>query len=124
MQERYQGRSLNRLEDHRFLTGHGKYVANDHVPGVLHAHVVRSPVAFARIARLDLAAARALPGVVAVYSEADLAADGIGELPCITVIEAIEPIIVPIWSTNFATFGSAPEAFERCCRAAIAARRA
>jgi aerobic carbon-monoxide dehydrogenase large subunit len=95
LQQRYQGQSLNRLEDHRFLTGHGKYVANDHVPGVLHAHVVRSPVAFARIARLDLAAARALPGVVAVYSEADLAADGIGELPCITVIEAVEPIIVP-----------------------------
>ena len=95
MQERYQGRSLNRLEDLRFLTGHGKYVANDHVPGVLHAHVVRSPVAFARIARLDLEAARAVPGVVAVYTEADLAADGIGELPCITVIEAVEPIVVP-----------------------------
>ena len=40
-------------------------------------------------------AARAVPGVVAVYSEADLAADGIGELPCITVIEAVEPIVVP-----------------------------
>ena len=66
LQERYQGRSLDRLEDLRFLTGHGKYVANDRVPGVLHAHVVRSPVAFARIARLDLAAARAVPGVVAV----------------------------------------------------------
>ncbi len=90
MHERYQGRSLNRLEDHRFLTGHGKYVANDHVPGALHLHMVRSPVAFARIARLDLAAARALPGVVAVYSEADLVADGIGELPCLTVFEAVE----------------------------------
>ena len=83
------------MEDHRFLTGHGTYVANDHVPGVLHAYVLRSPVAFARVVRLELAAARALPGVVAVYSEADLAADGIGELPCITVIEAVEPIIVP-----------------------------
>ena len=95
MQKRYQGQSLNRLEDLRFLTGHGRYVADDHVPGVLHAHVVRSPVAFARIARLELEAARAVPGVVAVYSEADLAADGIGELPCITVIEAVEPIVVP-----------------------------
>lgn len=95
MRERYQGQSLNRLEDHRFLTGRGTYVANGHVAGVLHAHVVRSPHAFARIVRLGLEAARALPGVVAVLSEADLAADGIGELPCVTVIDAVEPIIAP-----------------------------
>src|ERR1700716_3136532 len=86
LRERYQGQSLNRLEDLRFLTGRGTYVANDHVANVLHAHVVRSPHAFARITRLSLEAARALPGVVAVLSEADLAADGIGELPCVTVI--------------------------------------
>lgn len=95
MRERYQGQSLNRLEDLRFLTGRGRYVANDHVANVLHAHVVRSPYAFARITRLDLEAARAVPGVVAVFTEADLAADGIGELPCVTIIDAIEPIIVP-----------------------------
>jgi len=95
LRERYQGQSLNRLEDVRFLTGRGKYVANDHVPGVLHAHVVRSRHAFARIVRMDLEAARAMPGVVAVLSEADLAADGIGELPCVTIIDAVEPIIVP-----------------------------
>ncbi len=95
LRERYQGQSLNRLEDVRFLTGRGKYVGNEHVPGVLHAHVVRSPHASARIVRIDLDAARAVPGVVAVWSEADLAADGIGELPCVTVIDAVEPIIVP-----------------------------
>ena len=95
LRERYQGQSLNRLEDARFLTGRGTYVANDHVAGVLHAHVVRSPHAFARITRMDLDAARALPGVVTVLSEADLAADGIGDLPCVTVIDAAEPIIVP-----------------------------
>jgi len=95
LRERYQGQSLNRLEDVRFLTGRGKYVGNDHVPNALHAHVVRSPHAFARIVRIDLEAARAVPGVVAVWSEADLAADGIGELPCVTIIDAVEPIIVP-----------------------------
>jgi carbon-monoxide dehydrogenase large subunit len=95
LRERYQGQSLNRLEDLRFLTGRGRYVANDHVANVLHAHVVRSPHAFARITRLELEAARALPGVVAVLSEADLVADGIGELPCVTIIDAVEPIIVP-----------------------------
>ena len=95
MRERYQGQFLNRLEDDRFLTGRGRYVADDGVPGVLHAHVLRSPHAFARITRLDLAAARAVPGVVAVFTEADLAADGIGELPCVTVIEAVEPVVAP-----------------------------
>jgi carbon-monoxide dehydrogenase large subunit len=95
LRERYQGQSLNRLEDLRFLTGRGRYVANDHVPGVLHAYVLRSPCAFARIGRLDLEAARAVPGVAAVFTEADLAAEGIGELPCVTVIDAIEPIVVP-----------------------------
>ena len=95
MPERYQGQSLNRLEDFRFLTGRGRYVANDHVPGVLHAHVLRSPFAFARIVRLDLEAARAIPGVVAIFTEVDLAADGIGELPCVTVIDAVEPIVMP-----------------------------
>jgi aerobic carbon-monoxide dehydrogenase large subunit len=95
LRERYQGQSLNRLEDVRFLTGRGKYVANDHVPGVLHAYLVRSPHAFARIVRMDMQAARAMPGVAAVLSEADLAADAIGELPCVTVIDAVEPIIVP-----------------------------
>jgi carbon-monoxide dehydrogenase large subunit len=95
LRQRYQGQSLNRLEDVRFLTGRGRYVANDHVPGVLHAFVLRSPHACARIAGLELQAARAARGVVAVFTEADLAAEGIGELPCVTVIDAVEPIIVP-----------------------------
>jgi carbon-monoxide dehydrogenase large subunit len=95
LRERYQGQSLNRFEDLRFLTGRGRYVANDHVPGVLHAYVVRSPHAFARISRLSVEAARAVPGVAAVFTEADLAAEGIGELPCVTVIDAVEPIVVP-----------------------------
>jgi carbon-monoxide dehydrogenase large subunit len=95
LRERYQGQSLNRLEDLRFLTGRGNYVANESVPGVLHAYLLRSPHAFARIAGVDLEAARALPGVAAVFTEADLAADGIGELPCVTVIDAVEPIVVP-----------------------------
>jgi carbon-monoxide dehydrogenase large subunit len=95
LREGYQGQSLNRLEDFRFLTGHGKYVANDHVPGALQAYVLRSPYAFARIAGMDLEAARAVPGVALIFTEADLAADGIGELPCVTVIDAVEPIIDP-----------------------------
>jgi carbon-monoxide dehydrogenase large subunit len=95
LRERYRGQSLNRLEDLRFLTGRGRYVANEQVPGVLHAYVLRSPHAFARVVRLELDAARAVPGVTAVFTEADLAAEGIGELPCVTVVDAVEPIVVP-----------------------------
>ena len=95
MPSRYQGQSLNRLEDERFLTGRGTYVANGSPAGCLHAHVLRSPHGHARIVRIDSAAARALPGVVAVLTEADIAADGIGDLPCVSVLDAVEPIVVP-----------------------------
>lgn len=91
----YRGVSQSRLEDQRLLTGQGTYVANMLPERCLHAHVVRSPVAHARIKRIALAAARSLPGIVAIFTEADLAADGIGHLPCITVFDAAEPLIVP-----------------------------
>lgn len=91
----YRGSSQSRLEDERFLTGRGTYVGNGLPERCLHAHVVRSPFAHARIVRIDVAKALDVPGAVAVFTEADLAADGIGPLPCITVLDAVEPIIVP-----------------------------
>jgi carbon-monoxide dehydrogenase large subunit len=93
--DRYQGRSQGRLEDARFLTGRGSFVANHAPPGCLHLHVIRSPYGHARIGPIDAEAARALPGVHAVLTAAELAADGLGDLPCITVLDAVEPIIVP-----------------------------
>ncbi len=95
MPSRYQGQSLNRLEDERFLTGRGTYVANGSPAGCLYAHILRSPHGHARILHVDVAVAKTLPGVVAVLTEADLAVDGIGDLPCISVLDAVEPIIVP-----------------------------
>jgi carbon-monoxide dehydrogenase large subunit len=95
MPDQYLGQSLARLEDARFLTGKGSYVANAIPPGCLHLHVLRSPHGHARIERLDASAARAMPGVVAIYTEADLAADGIGDLPCAVAIEFAEKLIVP-----------------------------
>jgi len=91
----YRGLSQRRLEDERFLTGKGTYVGNGFPACCLHAHVVRSPFAHARIVRIDTARARRVTGVVGIFTEADLAADGIGPLPCITVLDAVEPIIVP-----------------------------
>jgi len=95
MPDTYLGQSLSRLEDERFLTGKGTYVANATPPGCLHAHVLRSPYGHARIDKLDVGAARTLPGVVAIYTEADLTADGLGPLPCAAAIEFAEKLIVP-----------------------------
>jgi carbon-monoxide dehydrogenase large subunit len=75
------GRPLARREDPPLLTGRGQYVDDVTPPGTLHAYVVRSPVAHARITGNDVAAARAADGVAAVYTAADLDAQGVGPLP-------------------------------------------
>ena len=90
------GRSLNRLEDERFVRGRGRYVADLAVPRALHSVVVRSPHAHARITGVDVDAARRMPGVAAVFSGTDLATDGIGPLPCgVTNIAMAKPLVVP-----------------------------
>jgi len=67
------GKSIRRVEDPKFLRGRGGYIANRALPGMLHAALVRSPYAHARIKRIDVEAARALPGVVAVVTGRDAA---------------------------------------------------
>ncbi|MBV8456681.1 MAG: xanthine dehydrogenase family protein molybdopterin-binding subunit, partial [Acetobacteraceae bacterium] len=89
------GRSLRRLEDERFLTGQGRYVDDIAVLGQLHGVVLRSPHGHALIEEIDVAAARAMPGVRGVFTAADLDADGIGTLPCIARVATVAPIIVP-----------------------------
>ncbi|HKW94903.1 MAG TPA: xanthine dehydrogenase family protein molybdopterin-binding subunit, partial [Methylomirabilota bacterium] len=65
-----------RKEDPRLLTGRGRYVGDVTLPGLLHAVLLRSPHAHARIHRIDAARARAHPGVVDVVSFADLGPAG------------------------------------------------
>jgi carbon-monoxide dehydrogenase large subunit len=90
------GRSLNRLEDERFLRGRGRYIADLAPPGALHGAVVRSPHAHARIVSVDIGKVRAMPGVAGVFTAADLAADSIGPLPCaVTNIPMAAPLVVP-----------------------------
>ena len=72
--ERYTGASIKRSEDPRILTGAGRYVDDLKLPGMLHAAFVRSPMAHARVLSVDVSAARALPGVVAALTGADLEA--------------------------------------------------
>jgi carbon-monoxide dehydrogenase large subunit len=72
--ERYTGASIKRSEDPRILTGAGRYVDDIKLPGMLHAAFVRSPMAHARVLSADVSAARALPGVVAAFTGADMEA--------------------------------------------------
>src|ERR1700731_4611870 len=70
--ERYTGASIKRSEDPRILTGGGRYIGDLKLPGMLDAAFVRSPMAHARVLSVDVSAALALPGVVAVLTGADL----------------------------------------------------
>ncbi|HVL35781.1 MAG TPA: xanthine dehydrogenase family protein molybdopterin-binding subunit, partial [Burkholderiales bacterium] len=71
-----------RVEDERFLTGRGRYVADLAPPGTLFAQVLRSPHAHARILRLDARTATAAPGVATILTGVDAVREGIGTLPC------------------------------------------
>src|SRR5262249_37055974 len=78
--ERLFGKSIKRREDPRFITGRGSYVDDLKIPGMTYAAFVRSPHAHARIKRIDAAAAKAHPGVVAVFTGSDM--KGVNSLPC------------------------------------------
>lgn len=67
----YIGRSVPRPDAHRLLQGRGKFVDDIQLPRMVHAAFVRSPVAHGRIASINIDAARAVPGVVAVFTGAD-----------------------------------------------------
>ncbi|MEU5868343.1 MULTISPECIES: xanthine dehydrogenase family protein molybdopterin-binding subunit [unclassified Nonomuraea] len=75
------GRPRRRKEDARLLTGRTRWTDNLSRPGTLHVMFLRSPMAHARITRVDVSAARGLPGVVAAFSGQDFAGEQ-GSLPC------------------------------------------
>jgi carbon-monoxide dehydrogenase large subunit len=76
------GAAVRRKEDFRFITGKGQYTDDISRPGETRAVFVRSPHAHARIRRVDTKAAAAMPGVLAVLTGKELAADKIGNLIC------------------------------------------
>ena len=76
------GTPVRRREDYRFLTGQGTYTDDINRPHQLHAHILRSPHAHARISGIDTAAAAQAPGVAAVFTGRDMTAAGVGGLPC------------------------------------------
>ena len=78
----YVGSSVKRVEDPRFIQGKGSYVANISMPGMLHLAIKRSPYGHAKIKKINIKKAKALPGVVAVFTGQDLLDGGCGPLPC------------------------------------------
>src|ERR687894_56698 len=75
------GRARKRKEDARLITGRTRWTDNITLPGMLHMAVVRSPLAHAKITRINTDAAKQLPGVHGVFTATDLGAEGIS-LPC------------------------------------------
>ncbi len=86
---------MPRLEDRRFLTGQGRYVADIDVPGQAHMVVVRSDHAHGLIRGIDTAGAQAMEGVIGVHVYADLARDGLGNLRCPAAGEHLTYKVVP-----------------------------
>jgi aerobic carbon-monoxide dehydrogenase large subunit len=87
------GKPVERFEDLRLLRGRGSYVDDEHVDGMLHAAILRSSVAHGRIRALAVESARAMPGVHAVFTAADVAKNG--PVPTIALRLAPLPELVP-----------------------------
>ncbi|MEK9725676.1 MAG: xanthine dehydrogenase family protein molybdopterin-binding subunit, partial [Rhodospirillaceae bacterium] len=95
MPDAVEPQSLERLEDARFLTGHGNFVADLNADGQAHAVFVRSDYAHAGIKGVDTAQAVAMPGVIGVYTDADLAPHNLNPLPCSAFVEFVSPLVTP-----------------------------
>jgi carbon-monoxide dehydrogenase large subunit len=90
------GRALRRKEDPRMITGRGRYIDDISLPGTLWMSLVRSPEAHARIISIDASAARARPGVQAVFT-GDAMDDLLGPLPMAWVPPGVEVNNPPHW---------------------------
>lgn len=89
------GQPVERFEDLRLLRGRGTYVADLHREGMLHAAIARSSVPHGRLKAVDVAAARAMPGVRAVYTAEDVMRDSGGKVPTIPMRLIPMPELVP-----------------------------
>ena len=80
------GQDVKRVEDQALITGRGQYVDDLRLPGLLHLAIVRSPYGHAKINNIDVSAAANAPGVVSVFTGADLA-EQLGSLPAGWVLD-------------------------------------
>ncbi|MEV1085129.1 xanthine dehydrogenase family protein molybdopterin-binding subunit [Streptomyces sp. NPDC050211] len=86
------GRSRARKEDAHLITGQTNWTDNIQVSGLLHLAILRSPMAHARLDRVDVSAALDRPGVIAAFTGRDLA-DGMASMPCVWPVT--EDIVMP-----------------------------
>src|SRR4051812_19991839 len=103
------GQPLRRKEDLRLLTGKGRYSDDVSLPGQAYAAILRSPHAHARIRSIDTAAARGMPGVLAVLTGADVKADGLTDVPH-TPIPMKPPADILLANRDGSPHGYAPQA--------------
>ena len=102
------GQPLRRKEDLRLLTGQGRYSDDLSLPGQAYAYVLRSPHAHARIRSIETAAARSMPGVLAVLTGADVKADGLTDVPH-TPIPMKPPADILLINRDGSAHGYAPQ---------------
>jgi aerobic carbon-monoxide dehydrogenase large subunit len=88
------GQAVRRKEDLRLLTGAGRYSDDVNMPGQVFAYMVRSPHAHARICAVETTRALALPGVIAVLTGKDVAADGLLPIPHSTPLASPPDILL------------------------------
>lgn len=102
------GRPRRRKEDAKLITGQTTWTDNITLPGLLHFALLRSPMAHAKITRIDVSAARKLPGVIAAFTGADLAAE-LGSLPCAWPVtpEMVSPAHPPLATDEVRYVGDA-----------------
>jgi carbon-monoxide dehydrogenase large subunit len=91
------GQAVERVEDTRLLTGHGRYTDDINLDNQVYAVVLRSPHAHAEIRSIDTAPALKSPGALAVYTAADIKAAGLGTLPCLIPLKQVDgtPLVTP-----------------------------
>ena len=104
------GHPVTRLEDLPLVTGHGRFAGDINFPHQLHMRIVRSNHAHGRIVAVDTAAARALPGIVAVWTSEDIAELGPVDFRADRASESIKPYRQPVLAKGRVRYGGDPVA--------------
>ena len=90
------GSGIRRREDPRLITGTARYTDDITLPGMVHAAILRSPHAHAKIRRIDTSAAAKAPGVLGVYTAADIEGH-LKPVPCLWLVPGTDLKIGPYW---------------------------
>ena len=90
MQKFAVGQAVRRVEDERFLKGEGRYVDDIVLEHMAHAAFVRSPFAHAKIGKIEVSAATAMPGVIRLLTYKDVKKAGLGAFPTLTAVDGVD----------------------------------